>query len=176
VRQHLAKLTEAGLVDEQPEPRTRPGRPRLLFTARAAAVERWAEVPPYERLALLLTEVIGSGDSALEVGRRAGRKLPVQAGVSPLDRMVIELTSQGFEPAVSRDERGETVVVLGNCPFAEAASVDPELICDLHLGLAEGLSSAAGGLRVASLQARDPHRAGCTLRVVQEPARRRRAQ
>lgn len=176
VRQHLAKLVEAGLVEEQAEPRTRPGRPRLLYTARADAVERWAEVPPYQRLALLLTEVIAGGDPPLAVGRRAGRRIPVDAELPPLERIVVEFTRQGFEPSVRQNDEGETVISLGNCPFAEAATVDPELICDLHHGLAQGMASATGGIRVTGLEPRDPRRAGCTLRIEQRPARRRRTQ
>ena len=44
VRQHLAQLREAGLVAEVLEHRTRPGRPRLLYTATARP-------NPYARLA-----------------------------------------------------------------------------------------------------------------------------
>jgi len=29
---------------------------------------------------------------------------------------------------------------LGRCPFAEVAAADPDTICRLHLGLAEGLT------------------------------------
>lgn len=56
-------------------------------------------------------------------------------------------------------------LVLGRCAFAEVAGSDPGTVCQLYLGLGEGL----GGLEVERLVAKDPRRAGCRL------AARRRA-
>ena len=73
---------------------------------------------------------------------------------------------QGFEPEV-RNARGRRVdVVLGNCPFASAVVADPDTICDLHLGIAEGVAELSGDrLVVDELVAHDPSRANCRLRM-----------
>src|SRR5207248_7668752 len=78
VRQHLAKLVAARLVVEDVERRSTRGRPRLRYAVDPASAARWEAHGPYERLAVLLAEALGSDDSPLEVGRRAGlgRGLP----------------------------------------------------------------------------------------------------
>lgn len=58
---------------------------------------------------------------------------------------------------------------LGRCPFAEVAAADPGTICQLHLGLAEGLTEGLGQLTVERLVPKDPHRAGCRLIIQRYP-------
>jgi predicted ArsR family transcriptional regulator len=58
---------------------------------------------------------------------------------------------------------------LRRCPFAEVAAADPDTICQLHLGLAEGLAEGLGQLTVDRLVPRDPHRAGCRLIIRRAP-------
>jgi predicted ArsR family transcriptional regulator len=78
---------------------------------------------------------------------------------------------RGFEPVV-RNARGNRVdVVLRTCPFESAVLADPDTICDLHLGIAEGVAELAGErLVVDELEAHDPRRANCKLRMHFEPA------
>ena len=63
-----------GLVVESTAPSVGRGRPRLRYTVDASADSRWGVAGPYERLSLMLTEIIRTGESAVEVGRRAGRR------------------------------------------------------------------------------------------------------
>jgi predicted ArsR family transcriptional regulator len=46
--------------------------------------------------------------------------------------------------------------VLRRCPFAEVAAADPGTICQLHLGLAEGLAEGLGKLEVDPWSPRIP--------------------
>src|SRR5688572_24566330 len=71
IRQHLAKLVAAGLVTETKAAAAGPGRPRLLYAISPSTAGRWDTPGPYERLSALLTEVIRSGRTPEEVGRRA---------------------------------------------------------------------------------------------------------
>jgi len=71
VRQHLATLCEAGLLEREQAPSVGRGRPRLQYRPRPDADGRWGTVGPYERLSLLLAEMVTSGDRAEEVGRRS---------------------------------------------------------------------------------------------------------
>ena len=165
IRQHLAKLLDAGLVIEEKAASAGRGRPRLVYTADPSAESRWGFAGPYERLSLLLTEMIRTGDSAVEVGRRAARRqrLGSRDVPDPVAELVREMARQGFDPAVS--QRGADVdVTLRTCPFATTALVDPDTVCSLHLGMAYGIADSVGGLVIDELVPKDPRRAGCRLR------------
>ena len=168
IRQHLAKLVNAGLVTEDHATGGGRGRPKLLYRLDPAAESRWGVVGPYERLSVLLAEILRTGDSAFDVGKRSvsGLRQSPEGGGDPLSLVVDVMERQGFEPEV-RNARGRRVdVVLGNCPFASAVVADPDTICDLHLGIAEGVAELSGDrLVVDELVAHDPRRANCRLRM-----------
>jgi predicted ArsR family transcriptional regulator len=166
IRQHLAKLVEADLVVEGKAPSTGRGRPRLRYSVGPAADARWGAGGPYERLSLLLTEIIRSGDSPIEVGRRAVRPrrlgAPPSTAATAVDDLVEEMARQGFEPQIRhRGERFE--VELQACPFASSAAADPDTVCNLHLGMAYGVADEVGGLQVDELVPHDPMRGHCQL-------------
>jgi predicted ArsR family transcriptional regulator len=158
VRQHLAKLREAGLVAEAREARARPGRPRLLYTATAPP-------NPYLRLARILLAARRSSDTPRAAGRRAGRAEADAIDIGPgdaLDALELDAARQGFAPR--RVGHGRRVdLVLDACPLADIAADDPAAVCALHRGLAEGLVEGLGGAKVETFVARDPHRAGCRI-------------
>lgn len=165
IRQHLAKLVEAGLVSEATAPRVGRGRPRLCYTVDPSAESRWGVTGPYERLTLLLSEIIRTGDSPVDVGRRAGRQLRVATSdaVDPVAGLVDAMERHGFEPAAKR--RGNQIdIVLGTCPFETTALANPDTVCGLHLGLALGAADSLGGLVIDELVPRDPRRGRCLLR------------
>ena len=173
IRQHLAKLVAAGLVTEDHAPATGRGRPRLVYRLDPAADSRWGVTGPYERLSVLLAEMLRSGDSAVEVGQRSVRpqRGEVVAGDDPVAFVVDAMNRQGFDPVI-RNARGQRVdVVLRTCPFESAVLADPDTICDLHLGIVEGLTALTGErLVVDELITHDPRRAQCRLRMHLEPA------
>jgi predicted ArsR family transcriptional regulator len=170
IRQHLAKLVEAELVSESTAPPAGRGRPRLVYEVDASAGSRWGVSGPYERLTVMLTEVIRSGESPVEVGRRIGRRVRSRSGddAEPVSSLVDAMARHGFEPTATR--RGEQVdIVLGTCPFETTALVDPDTVCGLHLGLAFGAADSIDGLVVDELIPRDPRRGTCRLRCHVEP-------
>ena len=69
----------------------------------------------------------------------------------------------GFEPAVRVGTPRRVEVVLGHCPFQDVAAQEPCTVCELHLGLAEGVAGGLGGVSVDGMKIRDPYRAGCRL-------------
>lgn len=169
IRQHLAKLCAAGLVTETREQRQVPGRPRLLYGATRAAPRDAND--HYQRLAHLLLRVAQSNASAREVGRDAGRRDAARTAeandaVSALER---ESARHGFMPRRVR-HNGRVDLVLDRCPIADVAADDQGTVCALHRGLAEGFVEAIGGARVTTLVVKDPHRAGCRLRLAVENA------
>lgn len=163
IRQHLAKLVAAGLVSERRDPAVRPGRPRLVYELAPGVGGRWGLVGPYERLSLLLAEIVESGDPPVEVARRAGRAMAASvAGVDGSDKMMAVMARQGFEPEL-RPKPRVSEIVFQNCPFESAALSHGDTICTLHLGIAEGLAEGTN-VAVAELVAKDPRRDNCRLR------------
>ena len=171
VRQHLAKLVAAELLIEERAALTGPGRPRLVYSVAPGAESRWGVTGPYERLSVLLTEVIRSGDTPVEVGRRAGRRAAKQDAHSDQSTALLNVMARsGFEPTVQR--HGDDVeLVLHACPFANAALADPDIVCELHRGIAVGVAEAVGGIAVDGLDRQDPRRAPCRLRTHLEAPR-----
>jgi predicted ArsR family transcriptional regulator len=165
IRQHLAKLLDVGLIRERTARPGRPGRPRLLFEISPGVESRWGVTGPYERLSRLLCEVIRTGRQPVEVGREAGRALQVEpdTGEDGVDQMASAMHRQGFGPTVHR-QGAQAEIVLGLCPFASTALADPDTVCALHLGLAEGLAEDTGAV-VDGLDREDPRRAGCRLHL-----------
>jgi predicted ArsR family transcriptional regulator len=167
IRQHLAKLLSAELVTEGHAGRTGRGRPRLVYALHPSADSRWAVTGPYERLSVLLAEILRSGDSAVEVGRRSVRRarLGVESKDKPVELVAEAMERQGFDPAIRR--RGQQVeLVLRTCPFETAALADPESVCAIHLGIAQGIAHLTGGrIVVDELLPNDPRRANCRLRM-----------
>ncbi|MGH9104499.1 MAG: helix-turn-helix transcriptional regulator [Acidimicrobiales bacterium] len=196
VRQHLSVLKEAGLVVEEVEPRSRPGRPRLLYRLHPEAPGRWETGGPYPWLARLLADAVRSKQSPRQVGRQEGHRRASElastgsgatgrgatvngamggTGVGDrvtrdratrdrVDLLEAEMLRRGFRP--TRAGKGRRVeFVLGRCPFAEVAEYDPSTVCELHRGLAEGLTEGIGGLELERLVSKKPKRAGCRLVV-----------
>ena len=165
IRQHLAKLVAAGLLLEERAAASGPGRPRLLYTVNPAAESRWGATGPYERLAMLLTEVIHSGETPVEIGRRAGhREAATHHDDGPSAALVDLAARGGFEPTVQR--RGDDVeVLLHTCPFVNAALADPDIVCELHRGIAIGVAEEVGGMTIDGLDRTDPRYAPCRLRA-----------
>lgn len=166
VRQHLGVLKEAQLVLEEPEERGKPGRPRLLYRLNPEVRGRWGTDGPYELLAALLAEAIRGRLEPREVGRRAGRRrardMTHRGGT--LAAIEQDLLAGGFRPQpAARTSGGD--FVLQRCPFAQVAADDPATVCQLHLGMAEGLAEEIGEGAVVELVAKDPCYAGCRLEV-----------
>ena len=171
IRQHLAKLLDAQLVVEDHEQSGGRGRPRLLYVVDPRAESRWGVAGPYERLSLWLSEMVRTGDTPVEVGRRVGRRRRLGPNVDgdPVAVIVDQMARHGFDPTVKRT--GDKVELkLQTCPFASTALADPDTICELHLGIAEGIAERVDGLVVDELIPRDPRRANCRLRCHLEAA------
>lgn len=171
VRQHLVRLVDAALVETVREPPRGPGRPPVGYRLTGDAAAGWNDEGPYERLSLLLLEIATTGRSPLEVGRRAGRRMVVDADRStdPVGTFMSAVTAQGFAPRIDADtglrDGADMELVLDNCPFARAAEASPEVVCALHRGMVEGLAERLGGLSVTGLVPEEPDDAGCRVRI-----------
>lgn len=158
VRQHLGVLLDAGLVHPQRLPVVGRGRPRTGYVA--GAVDRDGA---YRELAGMLADAVRTGASARAAGREAGRQVvPLPAG--PLATLRREAERLGFRPEL-HDDGATHEVVLHSCPFAELAILQPETVCELHLGLAEGIAERSGAMAVDGIVVREPRTGGCRIMV-----------
>ena len=169
VRQHLSKLVAAGLLVEERAAPSGPGRPHLVYSLDPATESRWGVTGPYERLSMLLAEVIRTGDAPVEVGRRTGRREAVgHLDDDPRSALEAVMARSGFEPT-AQQHGADVELTLHACPFANAALVDPDIVCELHHGIAMGVADAVGAITIDGLDRNDPRRAPCRLRAHLDP-------
>ncbi len=152
---HLTRLVEAGLAERTVTAPAGRGRPVTVFRA--------VEHDPYRALAEWLAEGVRTGTTARELGHAIGERM-ADHGADPVETLTREASRLGFAPELrSRRTPDSFDLVLHSCPFADLASIDPDTVCELHLGLAEGLTIRAADVEVHSLHRADPHRGGCRL-------------
>ncbi len=159
VRFHLDQLEQAGLVARHTEHVARRGRPAVHY--RAARLEAPQAVEQMvDALADALAAGAASRDDVLASGRRWADRLATEAGWSG-DSIAEVFARLGFEP-----EQGGATLRLHACPFRAAARHNPEVVCLVHLGLAQGLGARAGGARIELRPFVEPEL--CLVTVVQD--------
>jgi predicted ArsR family transcriptional regulator len=149
VRPHLERMRDVGLLVVGTESRGEVGRPQHRWSLAPDAPSLGLEPPATPLLASMLADVAtlagASPEDARDAGEAQGRA--AASGVDDgacLDALVAELDRLGFDPAVAADD-GQATVAFTRCPFAEFASTNPQLVCNLHRGMVEGFVDAVGG-------------------------------
>lgn len=163
IRQHLAVLTNAGLIAEFDEVRTTRGRPRKQYRLRRDALRAFRSVSgSYERLATLLLELHQSDETAFDIGFRAGSGATppsVDANTDPMTTLVQLLMVEGFDP----ERSDESTITLQHCPFADVAEQNPGVICELHRGLLAGAAAQHDTALAIALTPKPARTAGCVV-------------
>ena len=154
VRAHLEALTRSGHVTREPAARGAPGRPRQVYRATGApSVDR-----DYRLLADVLSHHLAvSSPDPSEIALAAGRSwaLANDAGPQPprrlsaasdtpgagvprdaLEPVLRMLSLAGFSPELATDR---STVRLRHCPFRELAVRNPAVVCQVHLGVIQGI-------------------------------------
>jgi predicted ArsR family transcriptional regulator len=151
VRLHLERLREAGLVDVEAIHRGTVGRPQHLYSLAPGAPGLGFDPPAHALLAGLLAAMAEQMGANAEAAKATGRAWGVEAGKrtpsrSCLDSLAAELARLGFEPAADEDlgPDGSARIDFLHCPFRELAEAYPELVCNLHRGLCEGVVDQTG--------------------------------
>jgi predicted ArsR family transcriptional regulator len=150
VRPHLDRMREAGLVEVEPIHRGTVGRPQLRYSLAPGAPGLGLDPPAHTLLAGLLAalaeQIGGDGLDAANLGRRWGTEAGGrrQTGKGCLAALVAELDRLGFDPVESELGGGgartrRVRVDFLHCPFRELAEAYPELVCNLHRGIVEGV-------------------------------------
>ncbi|MHA7125977.1 helix-turn-helix transcriptional regulator [Janibacter indicus] len=145
VRGHLATLLERGLVETSTAPAEGRGRPAALY---AAGPRPGARTDEYRSLAgAFAADLVASGDGpqvrsrARRIGRSWGEGLrPSTTKGGPHERLDAALADLGFGP-----RRDGDVVRLTTCPLLDLAVANPDVICQVHLGLVDGILDRGEG-------------------------------
>lgn len=143
-RFHLDGLVEDGLAHRQSEPRSVPGRPRVLYSAEGPSPGPRSYALLAEMLTGLVSSLKDAGPAAVEAGRAWGRHLVERAAPSErvdrqeaVHRLERVLDAVGFRPEVG-DATADTEIRLHHCPFREVAERHTDVVCAIHLGLMQG--------------------------------------
>lgn len=153
-RHHLDKLTEEGFVQaarHRSGGRSGVGRPAKAYEATQKSVA----IHPgrrYDLLVDLLVRVISRVDPANvsliaeQVGREYGKELaesvgtPAEPGYEEAVAALAKLMGGvGFEVSVDSEQRR---LLTSHCPFGEAATDHPEVVCSLDRGMVAGIMGA----------------------------------
>jgi predicted ArsR family transcriptional regulator len=164
VRLHLEKMREAGLLEVSSNRHGSVGRPQHQWTAVPQAPSLGLEPAGFRLLAHLLAEIAAHSESDANAVAGVGRECGLERTVgrrsrtgSPraacLQAVMDELADLGFDPALepAADEPGAagatgdvlTRISFTHCPFRELAVLYPDIVCQLHRGITEGILSGA---------------------------------
>jgi predicted ArsR family transcriptional regulator len=165
VRLHLEKLRDAGLVSVAADRHGSIGRPQHRWSLGANGPSLGLEPAGFRLLAHLLADVAvraqAGPESVAESGRRRGQERrrghsqphssnPPGTRSSCIRALMEEFSDLGFDPALDSDpagpagaSEGEVVEIsFTRCPFRELAVLYPDLVCQLHQGITEGIVAA----------------------------------
>jgi predicted ArsR family transcriptional regulator len=165
VRNQLAALERAGVVEGRADPPRGRGRPVRRYALAPDPDAREAEGHrELVRLLMTLVDRLALRPDEMErFGEEQGAAVPRPGG--GVDELWEAFRRMGFAP---RGDAGAPLdVVLDRCPFADGVEAPGgDLICVLHRGLARGiLGRAAPGVTVEELVIENPRDAGCRLRL-----------
>lgn len=149
VRLHLERLREAGLVEVTAVRRGTVGRPQNVYSLAAGAPGVGLDPSAQIVLSGLLAALAESAGAGVDLSVATGRSWGTEAGRrtrsrSCVEALIAELDRLGFEPDLLR-ENGEASIAFLRCPFRELAEAYPELVCNLHRGICEGVVAEVGG-------------------------------
>jgi predicted ArsR family transcriptional regulator len=155
VRAHLDALVSSGLVNRHRAVPNGRGRPAWLYQADPMRSEPNARVREHAALAGALATHIATTSSdpigeALQAGEAWGRSTararypdgPLSHPKDARQATVTILAGLGFDP-VANDPVAS--VALHRCPMLGVARAQPDVVCQVHLGLVKGAMDELGG-------------------------------
>jgi predicted ArsR family transcriptional regulator len=146
-RFHLESLVDAGLAERMTEPRSQPGRPKVVYSG-SLPNQTHERAQGYRLLAEMLATAIAKADPSAgqwmySVGREWGRYLTTkpapfeETDEAEIDqRLIDKLDALWFGPELIPGE--PPCLALHNCPFADSAKRYPGVVCQLHSGMING--------------------------------------
>lgn len=169
VRLHLERLEQGGLVCRALVG-SGTGRPHFEWSIEPGARPAGRRPRAYGDLARWLARALDGVPAAERRVERTGKEIGLELAPEPGNRdplAVLDSTiaALGFEPE-RKNAKGLICYRFWNCPYAEAATADPNVVCTLHRGIAQGLVEAlVPHSELLRFEPRDPARAGCLMEV-----------
>ncbi|MDJ0665322.1 MAG: helix-turn-helix domain-containing protein [Acidimicrobiia bacterium] len=157
-RHHLDRLVDDGYLQvtrRHSSERRGPGagRPAKHYEVTEKEISVQFPVRRYDLLTELLARVVKrvapetAAEVAEEIGREYGRELAAEVGLAKdagfetaVTAVARVLMGVGFESEVNPSDR---LIVTRFCPFGEAASNHPDIVCKLDQGIISGLLESA---------------------------------
>ena len=157
-RHHLDRLVADGYLQVTRKRRSErrgpgAGRPAKHYETTTKEISVQFPARRYDLLAELLARIVErvapdtAAGIAEEVGREYGRELAAEVGLAKdsgfetaVAAVARVMMGVGFESEANTDDR---VIVTRFCPFGEAASNHPEIVCKLDQGIVAGLLESA---------------------------------
>lgn len=160
VREHLDALVEYGLIERITETPSGRGRPASQY--RPTAADPAVSAQDYAGLATALaghiarTSTDPDGD-ARAAGREWGRELVADSDgtegtADPRTTVLAALSRLGFAPDPAEPAGSPQSVALRSCPLLDAARRYPAIVCQVHLGIIEGILEQLGADTETGLQ------------------------
>ena len=166
-RHHLDLLVTDGYLQVTRRHRTErrgpgAGRPAKHYETTDKEISVQFPLRRYDLLAELLARIVervapdNAAQLAEEVGREYGRELAAEVGLAKDEGFDTAVTAVakvmmgvGFDSEANTTDR---VIITRFCPFGDAASSHPEIVCKLDQGIVSGLleSANAGGVPVVT--------------------------
>lgn len=139
VREHLDALLEQQLVVRESSSPAGRGRPALMYRATTAITDVARD---YELLAEVLAEQLSQlpepGEAARDAGHAWASRLA--AGASEPIQLNAWMAQLGFQPT----QLSQDTWLLRGCPILAAARKHPDVVCQVHLGLAQAIAASEG--------------------------------
>ena len=161
VREHLDAVVELGLVERSLARTPGRGRPATLY--RASAADPAVVMRDYAGLATALAGQLARTSAHPERDARAagvewGRELIDEcshSGGDPRQSVLEALDRLGFapddDPNAPGAHGGTGSIALRRCPLLNAARRHPTIVCQVHLGIVEGMLERLGAAGVPGL-------------------------
>lgn len=169
-RRVLGALTRDGLLTVESVRRTGPGRPANAWSitpAGRSVLDGTDEATTVVGvIASYLVESVGP-EAAHALGLRWSEAHGglLDGAADGVDGLVEVLDALGFAPLRRNTEEGETVL-LRSCPLLGPAVAHPEVVCQMHRGMVDGMVQRLGARQgVDLLPFADPQ--GCTVEITE---------
>jgi predicted ArsR family transcriptional regulator len=155
VRPHLEKMREVGLLAVSTDRHGSVGRPQHRWAAVPQSPSLGLEPAGFRLLAHLLAELAAQSPldapTVADVGRRRGRERTAgrsyrrgEPRAACVQAVMDELADLGFDPFLEPCEGEERATIsFTHCPIRELAVLYPDVVCQLHRGITEGILAGA---------------------------------
>ena len=157
-RHHLDRLVADGYLQVSRRHRSErrgpgAGRPAKYYETTGKEISVQFPLRRYDLLAELLARMVErvapdtAAELALEIGQEFGRELAAEVGLAKdagcetaVNAVAKVMMGVGFDTEANTADR---VIITRFCPFGEAASNHPEIVCKLDQGIVSGLLESA---------------------------------